>query len=330
MFKEMFKKQPEFRAAIPPGKAQIVINPESGGKSFREKEKMAAAAGARLEQLGWELLDTVTTERPEHATQLAKEAVEQEANVIFVVGGDGTVREMLDPLADKDTAVAMIPAGGQNLWVKENGIPGDPVKAVDLQLAGDIESMDIGRMNGEPFRLVAGIGFDGKVIYAAHGEQRPNVRRPATSRIQYAWLTNRMFKESTATNTTITVDNEPFSEEPLFFGWIGNTNLRSNTLTHMRLGQGKINDGIMEGTFFGKESRTQFARATLEAGARYLLNLDAKRFPFGTYTQGSTFTINTEHPVYGHIDGSPLPGEPTTIFDIKTYPKALKVLKPPN
>src|SRR5438477_2289282 len=114
--------------AINRKKVLIVINPESGTESFAKKEKIARKAGERLRQLEWEVLDTVTTERPGHATELAAEAVQQGVNIIFVAGGDGTVREMLDPLKNTDTAVGMLEAGGQNIWTKETRIPKDPVK----------------------------------------------------------------------------------------------------------------------------------------------------------------------------------------------------------
>ena len=189
--------------------------------------------------------------------------------------------------------------------------------------------MDIGTMNGEAFRLVAGIGFDGEVVYAAHGDQTPNARRPATSRLQYARLANSMFGETSGTTATIRVDRNPPSEVPLFLGWIGNTSLLSNSLTYMELRpDGRIDDGKMELIVLPKVSRGRLARATIPAGIRFATHREGKRLPFGTNDQGSNFTITTQDSVRAHVDGSPLPGDPTTVFEVETLKQALKVLTP--
>lgn len=325
----MYREQMEFDDAIPPGAALIIVNPESGTKSFKAKTELVAAARTRLHEHGWEVADPVTTQAPGHATELAAEAVKQGVNIILVAGGDGTVQEILDPLANTDTAVGMLKAGGQNLWAREYGIPADPIKAVDVQLAGGVVPMDLGSINGKTFRLLAGVGFDGEVVYAAHGQQAPYVRRPATSRLQYGLLTNHMFREARATTAEISVDGKPPSEVPLYLGWIENTTLLSNALTYMQLRpEGRTDDGRMELTVLPKVGKVAFARATVPAGIRYAVHHDGKRLPFGMYSQGSNFTIRTEDSVHAHVDGSPLSADPTTVFSVETRPQALKVLTP--
>ena len=81
-------------------KIQIIINPISGTKSA---QKRVAKAVKAIEQAF--NITAVKTQCAGHATQLAKQAIEEGADVVVAVGGDGTVNEIASALKHTQTAL---------------------------------------------------------------------------------------------------------------------------------------------------------------------------------------------------------------------------------
>lgn len=100
---------------------------------------------------------------PEATTAAARTAAERGDDLVFVVGGDGTLRLAAGGLAGSESALAALPGGTANVWVKEAGIPGGFRTAIDAHLSGRRLAMDLGRANEEPFLLMAGIGWDAEI-----------------------------------------------------------------------------------------------------------------------------------------------------------------------
>ena len=64
--------------------------------------------------------------KSKEAPKCAREALDKGADLLFVWGGDGTVRRCVDVLADeKGAALAILPAGTANLLAGNLGIPED-------------------------------------------------------------------------------------------------------------------------------------------------------------------------------------------------------------
>lgn len=107
-------------------------------------------------------------------TACAKEALEQHAEVIVAVGGDGTVRTVASALAGTDHALGIIPIGTGNLFARNVGIPVDDVDAaLGVATSHGSRQVDMGRValldSDEPehkhgFLIIAGIGFDALMI----------------------------------------------------------------------------------------------------------------------------------------------------------------------
>ena len=116
------------------------------------------------------------------APKQVKRALEQKADLIFVWGGDGMVQRSIDVAAGTDATLAIIPAGTANLLATNLGIPKDVEQAVDVGLAGNARRIDLGRLNGERFAVMAGAGFDAKMIGDADGGLKDRV-----GRLAYVW-----------------------------------------------------------------------------------------------------------------------------------------------
>ena len=87
----------------------------------------------------------------------------REEEILFVFGGDGTLRVVAGALAGSQTALAALAGGTTNVWVRETNIPFDGHKAIEKHLDGQQVKIDLGRVNGEPFMLMVGIGWDAEI-----------------------------------------------------------------------------------------------------------------------------------------------------------------------
>ncbi len=119
------------------------------------------------------------TARPEHATELTREAVAAAgADLIIAMGGDGTVNEVLNGMVHSSIPLAVIPGGTANVLCCETGIPRNPEKAAALLPDWKPERVAVGRLDahGLPPRhclSMAGAGFDAKIV----NEVQPGVKR---------------------------------------------------------------------------------------------------------------------------------------------------------
>ena len=101
--------------------------------------------------------------RPLEAIREAAQSATRGDDLLFVIGGDGSVRDAALGLAGSNTALAAVPAGTVNIWAKEAGIPNGLRAAVDAHITGQSVHIDLGRAAGQCFLLMAGIGWDAQV-----------------------------------------------------------------------------------------------------------------------------------------------------------------------
>lgn len=138
--------------------ATIVANPRARGMRRFDGEEALRRLEARGFEARLELPDS-----PTGTAEAARAAAERRDALVFVLGGDGTVRLAAGELAGSGSALAVLPGGTANVWAKEAGIPRNLLRALDAHLDGQRVAMDLGRANGEPFLLMAGIGWDAQI-----------------------------------------------------------------------------------------------------------------------------------------------------------------------
>lgn len=112
------------------------------------------------------------TRSPGEATALAQLACQdaQELQKLVVVGGDGTVNEVLNGISDfAQIALGVVPIGSGNDFVRGLGLPRDPRAALERVFAASGDArIDLGqvRIDGQAprrFGISAGIGMDARV-----------------------------------------------------------------------------------------------------------------------------------------------------------------------
>jgi len=100
---------------------------------------------------------------PGHASLLAQEAGKERVTGVVVAGGDGTINEVINGLADTDLPLAIIPTGSGNDLSRTLNIPQDPFEAVIIIAQGKKQEINLGEVNGRYFVNVASVGFDAAV-----------------------------------------------------------------------------------------------------------------------------------------------------------------------
>lgn len=139
-----------------------IYNPRSGGGRFRREVPLITGL---LESYGPAVELQQTTE-PDEATELARRAVAGGADAVCAMGGDGTVNEVVNGIAETGVPLILIPVGTVNVLAEELGIPLDPAEACAVVRDGTLSWIDLGVADRRYFTLMAGIGLDAAVVQA--------------------------------------------------------------------------------------------------------------------------------------------------------------------
>jgi diacylglycerol kinase (ATP) len=140
----------------------VIANPGAGLSISPLVEKVTAAlrnAGASF--------TTIQPSTVEGARQAAREATRcGRYDAIVAAGGDGTIRQVAAALLGLDMPLGIIPHGTGNVLAHEIGLQPEPSAIVRMLLEGPVATVRCAYANKEPFLLMAGAGFDGRVIAA--------------------------------------------------------------------------------------------------------------------------------------------------------------------
>lgn len=124
--------------------------------------------------------------KSKYAPERVEKALANGAETIFVWGGDGMVQRCVDVMAGTDVRLAILPAGTANLFASNLGIPDNIVDAVHVGLNGRERRLDLGKINGEHFAVMAGAGLDARMIRDADGGPKDRF-----GRLAYIWAASK-------------------------------------------------------------------------------------------------------------------------------------------
>jgi diacylglycerol kinase (ATP) len=112
-------------------------------------------------------LEIEFTKYPKHAIKIAKDARDK-YDLLIVAGGDGTVNEVINGIANSKTALAIMPFGTSNVFALELGIPFKAKEAAELITKGEQTKIDLAlvemREGSRFYSIVLTIGFDTVVM----------------------------------------------------------------------------------------------------------------------------------------------------------------------
>lgn len=142
-------------------KYHIISNPIAGKtkakKNLEIVENVFRRAGAEFE--------THLSQSEKDATRIVRALTEAGETEIIAHGGDGTLNEVLNGIANPASCrLGLIPSGTGNDFAEKIALPLEPIKATELILKGETKRTDYLQVNGVRCMNVAGIGMDVDVL----------------------------------------------------------------------------------------------------------------------------------------------------------------------
>jgi diacylglycerol kinase (ATP) len=247
------------------------------------------------------------------APKRVKQALDEGADLIVAWGGDGTVQRCLDVMAGGDATLAVIPAGTANLFASNLGIPKDIAEAVQIALGGTSRRIDVGKMQGERFGVMAGAGLDARMIRDADGGLKDRL-----GRLAYVW-TGIKNARAPAFRAKIQVDGTQWYEGEaslVLAGNLGEVFGGVEAFENADPDDGRLDLGVVHA-----EGLVEWARTAARAAVG-----KPSDSPFVQQTTAQTVEVKLDRKVPYELDGGER--DPVKRFEIEVEPAAIEVRVP--
>ena len=131
-------------------KVHVIVNPSS---ARGETENRWASIKSAIKNYYSEF-KYIFTEKPDQATEIARQVISEGFNLIIGVGGDGTLNEITNGFFSKkdrklisdEASLGIIPSGTGSDFIRFLKIPRDFGKSVELIKNSDKKKVDIGKI----------------------------------------------------------------------------------------------------------------------------------------------------------------------------------------
>jgi len=301
--------------------ALLIHNPNAGGGGNARRNKLDEARRI-LESRGIRA-DLQETTGPGEATEIAKRATTDGRQLVIACGGDGTINEVVNGLANSKNGhrvpLALLPAGTANVLAKELELSWDIPKAAEQLARGEVREIALGLATpleqpekARYFLSVAGAGPDGRITYAVDLELKARF-----GILAYWWQGAREVINYKFHHFRVTGEGQSREVSLVIVG-----------RTKHYGGPFKI---TTEADLF--EDQFEFLGLTTQSGLKYLsylptLWLGDLRKEEGVYFWKSDRLVCEaidNNPIYAQVDGEPLTRLPV---EFRIVPRALRLLVP--
>lgn len=269
-------------------RARIIYNPTAGREIFK---RHIADVLQKLELAGYEASCHATTGAGD-ATAAARTAVERKYDVVICSGGDGTINEVVNGLAEQEyrPKLGIIPTGTTNDFARALHIPRDIDAAVDVITAGDTIPMDIGRMNDQYFINIAGGGKLTELTYEV-----PPKMKTVLGQMAYYLKGIEMLPSIRSTDVSIEYDGKLFEGEIMLF-LVALTNSVGGF--EKLAPDASINDGLFSLLILKKTNLAEFIRvASLALRGEHIDD------PHVIYSKANHIKVKSKEKVQLNLDG---------------------------
>ena len=244
-----------------------------------------------------------------HAHDLAKAAV-GDYDVVVAVGGDGTVNEIASAIAETDTVLGVIPYGSGNGLSRFLTIPMEAEDAIKTMNAGRTITIDAGKMNGQWFFNMAGMGFDAHISHVfAHGSAKRGF-------ISYFKSSVKEISDYKSKNYHIEIDGKPYDSEAFMLSMANSSQYGNNAHVSPTA---SVQDGLLDVCIIKPFPLWRFP----EMGLR-MFTKTADKSKYVQIIKGKHIIITRSEEGPIHLDGEPQVAG--THIDIQVVPRALKVI----
>ncbi|WP_240943023.1 diacylglycerol/lipid kinase family protein [Planosporangium thailandense] len=247
------------------------------------------------------------------APKKARKALKQGAELVFVWGGDGMVQRCADALAGSGATLAIVPAGTANMLASNLGIPRDLAAAVRIGFEGRRRALDLGKVNGEHFAVMAGAGFDGALIRDADRSLKDRA-----GRLAYVWTALRHVRDDPV-RARIRVDGTTWFDGKASCVLLGNVGTITGGIR--AFDDARLDDGWLEVGVATARGAVQWARTL----GRMVAGRTA-RSPLVRITRAKAVDVKLRKPMTYELDGGAR--GPTTRLKVRIRPAAITVCVP--
>ena len=298
----------------------VIVNPRSaGGKTGRRwagiEEKLRARLGP---------LEIRFTERPGHATDVARELLAQGFERIIAAGGDGTINEVANGMVGgpSEGALGILPLGTGGDFRRTLGVPQGLEAAIEA-LAGAVpRRIDLGKaafrgLDGSKqtryFINLVSFGMGGEVASRAK-----NMLSPLGGTAAFLWATLVSFFVFERKAVRLRVDGDAGRLWEIYNIAVGNGRFHGGGMQACPTAD--LADGILEVTVIEYLRRWEAIK-----DLPVLYSDDVYRHPKVSHLRGERVVAESEEEVRIELDGEPLGTLP---LEITVAPEALTVLGP--
>ena len=181
-------------------KAALLYNPDSGGS--RDRGQSGLEPVLRLLRGEGIEAELVLAHSPADAQERVLQAVQAGCDTVFACGGDGTINNVVQVLANTHVALAVLPMGTANALAHDIGLPMNVMTAARAVLRsvprrvalGHIECVDLdGNQSVRFFVVAAGAGVDAHLFYKLHAGTKKQMGMAAYyAKAWHLWFTHPM------------------------------------------------------------------------------------------------------------------------------------------
>lgn len=307
---------------IPPEKWLVIVNPNAGiRRGARDWPTISRLLDeAEIPHLG------VLTEHRNHANLIAIEFIGEGYRNIIVVGGDGTMNEVLNGIFSQKTVppseitLCMIPVGTGNDWCRTFNIPFDYKGAIAVLKKGSTFLQDVGKIGyfrkesheTRYFMNIAGMGYDALVAKKTNLSKEQGKGGP----LIYLWFVFAGLFQFKFPDAIIEIDDQQVFKGEMFSMNVGICKYNGGGM--MQVPFAVPDDGLLDVTLIRKASKWLVVRHARKLYDGTLVKLSIVH----TY-RGKTIRIRSTKRIYLEADGESLGHSPLT-FEI--LPACLKVI----
>jgi YegS/Rv2252/BmrU family lipid kinase len=236
---------------------------------------------------------------------------------IVVWGGDGSVRRCIHTIVDGGydaVSIGIMPAGTSNLLANNLGIPVDLREAARIAVTGQDRSIDVGKINGQHFAVMAGTGIDAMMIRDADDRKL----KDRFGRLGYVWAGVRNTGMSPAA-VEVEVDGEPWycgEASGVLVANVGSILGGIDAFPQASPTDGRLDVGIIRA-----KSRLQWLRL---AASALLGRVDRSRLT--EMTTAEAVTIDLDRTLPWEVDGGDREREDR--YKVRCIPGAVRIAQP--
>lgn len=266
----------------------------------------------------------------------ALEALEDGADVVIAVGGDGTVRTVASAVSGTGHALGIIPIGTGNLFARNMGIPVDDIDAaLTVATSHGSRHVDVGRLtllddrnadHGHAFLIIAGIGFDAVMI----GDTDPELKKNISWLAYFVSGVKNLFAPKYRGNVTITsADGSTHTISGLAFRTFMAGNCGQIPVFSL-MPDASYDDGILDFEVIDTSGGLLGWANLFGDVVHQTITGKAGSSPLSTNStidqiQGVSAEIMLEKPVLAQVDGDMLPATKHLRFDVERKSLCVRV-----